>query len=58
MKQSPYQIIQGKPPFPRAADDSSLNPTHTQQKLTKLMLGVANNLQNLGRKTQGGKEAA
>lgn len=58
MHPTQHTTIKRKPPFPRAADDSSLNPTHTQRKLTKLLLGVASNLQNLGRKSQGGKEAA
>lgn len=47
MKHTPHTP---KPPFPRAADASSLNPTLTQQKLTALLLGAAQGLQSIARK--------
>lgn len=54
MHPTQHSTIHRKPPFPRAADDSSLNPTLTQRKISKLVLGVAHQLQTLGQQNRKG----
>lgn len=54
MHPTQHSTINRKPPFPRAADDSSLNPTHTQRKISKLVLHAARQLQTLGQQNRKG----